>query len=322
MPLHSSSGRWRLGLALSLLTTLLWGVLPIALTIVLEVLDAYTVTWFRFLVAFSLLAAYLISRRRLTPWKHLRWSPTGQRPSRALGLLMIATIGLAANYLLFLQGLDQTSPANAQILGQLSPVFLALGGLVVFRERYTRSQWLGLGTMILGFILFFQDQLQTLIGATQPYLAGSSLIVLAAVTWAFYAMAQKQLLLQLPAAQIMVLIYGGSALLLMPIASPLTLAALDTWHWGVLLFCGLNTLFAYGAFAEALNHWEASRVSAVLSLTPLTTLVFVFMTNWLWSGLLEPEQITLVGWLGAISVVSGSCTIALGQRRRALPDSP
>ncbi|MHC5832608.1 MAG: EamA family transporter, partial [Nostoc sp.] len=59
MSLHQSSGHWRLGLALSLLTVLLWGILPIALTVTLEALDVYTVIWFRFLVSFLLLAIYL-----------------------------------------------------------------------------------------------------------------------------------------------------------------------------------------------------------------------------------------------------------------------
>lgn len=84
MPLHSSSGRWRLGLALSLLTVFLWGILPIALMVVLQDLDVYTLTWFRFLVAFGLLAVYLAVRQQLPKLQQLRL------PS--LGLLAIATI--------------------------------------------------------------------------------------------------------------------------------------------------------------------------------------------------------------------------------------
>lgn len=59
MILHRSSGRWQLGLVLSLLTTFLWGIVPIALAIVIQALDVYTITWFRFLLSFALLACYL-----------------------------------------------------------------------------------------------------------------------------------------------------------------------------------------------------------------------------------------------------------------------
>jgi drug/metabolite transporter (DMT)-like permease len=46
--MHSSSGRWKLGLALALTTALCWGLLPIALKIVLAGMDAWTITWYRF----------------------------------------------------------------------------------------------------------------------------------------------------------------------------------------------------------------------------------------------------------------------------------
>ncbi|KAM3091116.1 hypothetical protein ACKFKF_33715, partial [Phormidesmis sp. 146-12] len=92
MPLHHSSGRWQLGLGLSLTTTLLWGVLPIALTIALQSLDAYTLTWFRFVVSFSLLAIYLTAARRLPNLRSL--------PVQVWKLLAIATGFLALNYLL------------------------------------------------------------------------------------------------------------------------------------------------------------------------------------------------------------------------------
>lgn len=307
MPLHSSSGRWRLGLGLSLLTVFLWGILPIALTVTLQVLDVYTVTWFRFLVAFGLLAVYLAVRQQLPELDELR--------SPALGLLAIAIIFLGLNYLLFLQGLDQTSPANAQVLIQLAAVLFGLGAIAVFKERYTLRQWLGLGTLTLGFALFFHEQLQNLITAPNTYLIGSGLLVVAAAAWAIYALAQKQLLQKLPSASIMLIIYGGCALMFTPVATPQTILSLNPLHLGMLLFCGLNTLVAYGAFAEALEHWEASRVSAVLALTPIFTLLSVWVVSSLMPNLIAPERLTALGVMGALLVVSGSMAIALGKNR-------
>ena len=307
MPLHSSSGRWRLGLGLSLLTGFLWGILPIALTVTLQVLDVYTVTWFRFLVAFGLLTVYLAVRQQLPALSKLR--------SPSLGLLAIATIFLGLNYLLFLQGLALTSPANAQVLIQLAAVLFGLGAIAVFKERYILRQWLGLGTLTLGFTLFFHEQLQNLITAPNKYLMGSSLLVMAAAAWAIYALAQKQLLQKLPSSNIMLIIYGGCALIFTPIATPQTILSLNPLHLGMLLFCGLNTLVAYGAFAEALEHWEASRVSAVLALTPIFTLLSVWAVSSLMPNLIAPERLTALGVMGAILVVFGSMAIALGKNR-------
>jgi drug/metabolite transporter (DMT)-like permease len=307
MPLHQTSGRWRLGLALSLVTSVLWGVLPITLAVTLQALDVYTVTWFRFLVAFGVLVVYLAARQQLPEPQKLR--------SASLGLLAIATIFLGSNYLLFLQGLAQTSPTTAEVIIQLASVFFGLGALVVFKERYTLHQWVGLGVLTLGLILFFNEQLKTILTAQATYLVGNALLVIAGATWAIYALAQKQLLEKLPSSTIMLIIYGGCAILFSPFVSPQKLLSLSPLHFGMLLFCALNTLIAYGSFAEALEHWEASRVSAVIALTPIVTFVAVWLISWLAPTLIAPEHLTTLGMLGAVLVVVGTVAIAISKKR-------
>ncbi|MBD2387126.1 DMT family transporter [Cylindrospermum sp. FACHB-282] len=303
--MHQSSGRWRLGLALSLVTVFLWGILPIALTVTLQVLDVYTVVWFRFLVAFTLLATYLGVTGKL---------PTLQQLGSASGkLIAITTIFLASNYVLFTQGLALTAPANAQVLIQLAPVLLGFGGLAIFKERYTLSQWLGVTVSTLGLALFFHSQLTNLITAPSKYLLGSGLVILSAAAWAIYALAQKQLLQSLSSSSIMLIIYGGCALLFTPFAKLKSLLTLDPLDLGMLIFCALNTLIAYGAFAESLEHWQASRVSAVLALTPIITLISVWLVSGIAPTLIPPEHLKSIGILGALLVVAGSGTIALGK---------
>ena len=305
MSLHQSSGQWRLGLALSLLTVLLWGILPIALTVTLEAVDVYTVIWFRFLVSFLLLAMYLGIRGKLPKLEQLR--------SASWKLLAIATLLLGINYFLFMQGLALTSPANAQVLIQLSTLLLGLGGLVIFKERYRLYQWIGVSVMTCGYLLFFREQLTNLITAHSAYILGTILIVLAAVAWAIYALAQKQLLQSLSSPSIMLIIYGGCALLFTPLARVKSLFLLDSLHLGMLIFCALNTLIAYGAFAESLEHWEASRVSAVLALAPILTLILLAVLSVIAPSLISPEHLSLTAILGAGLVVTGSVAIALGK---------
>jgi len=72
---------------------------------------------------------------------------------------------------------------------------------------------------------------------------------------------------------------------------------------------------AYGAFAESLEHWEASRVSAVLAVTPIVTLISIGAVSLLAPAWIPPERITVLGVMGAVLVVAGSVTIALGKRK-------
>ena len=55
------------------------------------------------------------------------------------------------------------------------------------------------------------------------------------------------------------------------------LPQLSNLQWALLAFCGVNTLIAYGSFAEAMAHIEASKVSAILALTPLITVTTVHL---------------------------------------------
>ena len=72
--MHVSSGRWLFGLLLALTTAVLWGILPIKLKEVLQVMDPVTVTWYRLLVSGVLLLIWLSPWRRerlfvyLDPW--------------------------------------------------------------------------------------------------------------------------------------------------------------------------------------------------------------------------------------------------------------
>ncbi|QHG19602.1 DMT family transporter [Nostoc sp. ATCC 53789] len=305
MSLHQSSGRWRLGLVLSLLTVLLWGILPIALAVILQVLDVYTVVWFRFSVSFLLLAVYLGIRGKLPKLEQLR--------SASWKLLAIATLFLGINYFFFTQGLSLTSPANAEVLIQLSTLLLGFGGLVIFKERYRLYQWIGVSVMICGYVLFFREQLTNLITAHGTYLLGSVFIALGSMSWAIYALAQKQLLQSLSSASIMLIIYGGCALLFTPLAKVKSLLILNPFHLGMLLFCAFNTLIAYGAFSESLEHWEASRVSAVIALAPVVTLIAVAVVSVIAPNWIPSEHFSFVAILGAGLVVTGSVAIALGK---------
>lgn len=308
MARHQTTGEWKLGAMLAAATMLLWSSLPVALKIALESMDPYTLTWYRFLAAGLVSGTWLVASGRVRRYAGV--SRTGWV------LLCVAALALTSNYVFYLLGLARTSPGNIQVIIQLGPVFLALGAMLIYGERYTAAQWIGFITLLGGLGLFFRDQLAALAGDIHIYAGGVVLIVLAAAVWAAYALAQKQILSELSSPLIMLFIYAGAVVLLAPFAAPAQLFALDWVHALAVAYCAFNTLAAYAAFSEALNHWEASRVGAILALTPLGTLLVVELLSGAWPAYVEPETISLVGIVGAVIVVVGSMTTSLGSRRR------
>jgi drug/metabolite transporter (DMT)-like permease len=136
------------------------------------------------------------------------------------------------------------------------------------------------------------------------------LILIAALVCTGYAIMQKFLLQQFSSQETMVLFYWIGTLAFLPFADFTALPQLSGLQWGLLAFCGLNTLIAYGSFAEAMAHIEASKVSAVLALTPMVTVATVHLIPI--PGLVV-EPITLLTLCGAALVVGGSMLTALAK---------
>jgi drug/metabolite transporter (DMT)-like permease len=302
--MHISSGRWLYGLFLALLTAVLWGVLPIKLKEVLQVMDPVTVTWYRLLVAGSILLAYLAASKRLPAFR-----PLGQK---GVWLLLLAIAGLTGNYVLYLVGLNLLSPGTTQLVIQVAPILLLISSIFIFRECFSLGQGLGLLVLLIGFVLFFNQRLAELLTSLTAYTTGVLIVLLAAFVWAFYGLAQKQLLTVWNSLQVMMVIYLACALLLTPWAHPLQALELSPLQGWLLFACCLNTLVAYGAFAEALAHWEASRVSAALAITPLVTFGSVALAASWWPEHVQPEHINGLAYGGAVLVVLGSALTAMG----------
>lgn len=310
MALHQASGRWKLGLLLALVTAACWATLPVALKITLRQIDPITLTWFRFVLAGSVMLAWLAARGGLGGFNGLA--------RRQWLMLLVGAVLLIGNYVFYLLGVQQTSPGNAQLIIQLAPLLMALGGIFIFRESYRWGQWLGLAVIATGLLLFFRDQSSHSSVGQHNYAMGSALVVVAAVVWAGYALLQKQLLARLSSPAILLFIYVLAGVVLLPWAHPSQLLALDARGWWLLVYCALNTLVAYGAFAEALVHWQASRVSTILAATPLLSLAVIAMVH-AWSpGAVAPESVTWLGYAGALLVVAGSAMSSLLGARTAV----
>ena len=309
--LHVTSGRWKLGLALSLATAAFWGSLPIALKILLSDMEAQTIVWYRFTVAALLMGAGLLWRRDLRP--------AIPRNRLVWGLLAIAALGFSANNVLFVKGLGYVTATAGQVVIQLAPMLLLLGGVVIFKERFNGTQLIGLALFLVGMSLFFHERLGELFGNFTSYAIGVFLVVLAAVAWAFYALAQKQLLTSYGSAGLMWMLYASGSVLLLSLAQPTQIYALNGTQLIVLLYCSILTVLGYGAFAEALAHWEATRVSAVVAVTPLITWLLNRVAATLLPGYVKAEDLSNLSLIGAGLVTVGCAFAALSRQRGPRP---
>ncbi len=293
------------GLGLSVITTLSFGLLPIVLKGMLDVMDVFTLTWFRFTISVLVLAPFVVRPRKMI---------SANIPGiRVAATALLAGLFISGNYLLYILGLTYLSPSSAQVLIQQAALFFLLGSLVVYREAFSGWQWMGLAIVILGQLLFFNQRIFSMLSHFNDDARGVLLITGAALIWAVYGLLQKHLLTTYSAATTILIFYSIGALVLLPAAQPSLVFLLDGVHLVLLFGLGLISLVSYAAFAEALNHWEASRVSAILATVPVVTVIAVSITTTILPDLLPSESFSLLSLGGAALVVVGSMMTALGR---------
>ncbi|HHX82978.1 MAG TPA: DMT family transporter [Pseudomonadaceae bacterium] len=295
------------GFFLSLLTAVMWGTLPIALQLLMESLDVNTITWARFL--FSAVFVWLVLQRRG------RLPQVRQFSMRTRLLVGVAILALMANFLLYLLGLDYLNPETTGIIIQLAP-FLLMGGSVLFYgERMGLLDVLGALLLMAGLLLFFNERLGHLFESVSDYTLGVICVLLAAVTWSIYGLMQKALLRVMSSMQLTLLIYAGGAVLLLALSDPLAIFALAPLPALLLLFGCVNMVVGYGAFTEAMQVWQAAKVSAVIALAPVITILCMPLAVWWWPQHYTSSQLNLLSYIGAALVVGGSLLSSLGKRR-------
>ncbi len=298
--MNQLSGRWKLGLLLAASTATMWGILPIILSGLLNTIDPITTTFFRFSLAAILITPYLIVRRRLV----------NRHKMTTLNLvikLLSAGLLLTINYALYILGLEKTSAEASQIMMQISPVLLLLAGVWVFKEQFSLLQWCGFIIFFSGLIMFFSPRFDDVFISLSDYGIGLLMLIGAAVSWVGYAIIQKVLLREFNAEETMLVFYWIGALVFLPFSDFDTLGQLTSLQWLLLALCGFNTLIAYGCFSEAMVHIEASRVSAVIAMTPLVTVSIVQLIPI--PGIIA-EPLFLISLVGAVCVVGGSIITA------------
>lgn len=297
------------GFICALHTAIMWGLVPIAMKFVYSSdLNPENLIHFRFLFAFFGLTAYLGFKKKLP-------SLAQYKNKKHLILLLIASCGLFGNFIGFASGVQYLSATAAQVVSQFGIIFFMCASVFFFKERLRASQVIGLTILLIGLLCFFSRNLIDLFTNFSDYSLGVWLTIGASLSWALYALAQKALLLNgVSSNQVLWTVYLICLIFTFPLTTYSLYFELDFWQWIALIFCGLNTLIAYGTLVLAMEYWRATEVSAITTLTPLFALLFGDLFALLLPSYFNLQELNLFGYLGAVTVVFGALTATIGHK--------
>ena len=292
---------------LALVATGMWSSLPLFVQQVVKSMDAVTAVWYRFAIAGVLLFLFLFISGKLPKISALN--------GRSVMFVVLGTAGLASNFWLYNLALKYIPPTTSQVLSPLSSFVLLIIGVLFFKEKMGWHQKVGLFLLITGLLLFFNQRFDDFRHLNQ-YSLGVIFMITSTLVWIIYALAQKLLLDRLTPQQILLLIYIGSAVILFPISEVKDATKLDHFQLICLILTGLNTIIAYGCYAEALSRWDISKVSAVLTQIPVFTLLFSHLAFALSPTYFSVVELNWISYFGAFFVVMGALFSALGHKMK------
>lgn len=259
--------------------------------------------FYRFLLAVPLYWAIAL----VAPDGDRRTRHGGTSGARAYLLMALAGAFFAGDMSAWHYSIHMTTVANASLLLNVTPVFVVVGGWLLFRKRVTRTFMVGLTVAMTGVVVLSGASL----ALSRRHLVGDLLGVVTAVFYAAYQLTVERLRQRYTTNTIMVYAIPASAVVTLPVAilSGGTLVVTTVAGWAVLLALAAGPqVLGQGLIAWALAHLPASFVSVSL----LVQLIVAAAVAWVLFG----EGVGIQQAIGAIAVLAGIVIAGRGTVRR------
>ncbi|WP_083704659.1 DMT family transporter [Motiliproteus sp. MSK22-1] len=289
--------QFQIGFILISIAIICWGMLPIALKLSSTFIDPVTLTWFRFSVALVIAFFTQVLTGAVKQFANLS--------KKEWVILSACALFSIANYISFVYALDYIAPGPAQLNFQLAPFYLAIGGVLLLKERISRVQWLCFIALGIGLMLFFHPYLNFAEQKNGLIWVGIAWVQFSAMSWSGFALLQKSLFHKLSPANTLLFIYVVGLLVIAPFADFSAFEPMAEGDWYIAVFCAFNTVIAYTSFSIAMKYWPTAQVSAMVGITPLTCFAFSAIAvelGW-WPEMITANNIDAISASGMIVVV-------------------
>lgn len=190
-------------------------------------------------------------------------------------LALLGGLGIFANQVFFITGLQFTTATNAAILMPSLPVFAVAAAALLRIERLVPRRLAGILLSVAGALVLVNP---LRFASDRDMAIGNLLILVNCLCYALFLVLQRPLLERIPWRTLIAwsFVFGGGGVLLVSLPSLVALRAAEVpagaW-WGVAYIVALPTVFGYAANTWAVRRSSAGMVAAYSTLQPLVAVV-------------------------------------------------
>ncbi len=281
-----------MAIAEGLLAVLVWGASFIATKVALTEVSPVTVVWLRFAMGVAVLGAAVALRRQFAL----------VAPRELAGFAVLGLVGITFHQWLQSTALVTSRASTSGWIVATTPIFMAVLGRVVLKERLGVARAAGIALAAAGVLLVVTrgqpgELLRGRFGAP-----GDLLILASAPNWAVFSVLSRRALRVHPATRMMayVMAFGWLFTSVQLAAGPglSEVSRLDARGWGAIVFLGIACSgLAYIAWYDALQRMPASEAGALLYVEPLVAMAV--------AAAVLGERVTVATVLGGAVILLG-----------------
>ncbi len=222
-------------------------------------------------------------------------------------LLMITVANVTVWSVLAIYGIALLSSGRAAILGYTMPVFTAIIGILVFRERPSRRLSVGVIAAALGVILLLWHEAGTVSGSP----LGAILILISAAAWAYGTHLMRRR--RQPTSP---LVIGFWSMLISAVVCGVVALVTEWGRWdGRASPAGWFSIAYNGLLAYGIAQWLWFRLASTLTPVASTLSVMTIPAIGLISGMvLLGELPSWQDWLALACIIVAIATVVLPER--------
>ncbi|NQY66141.1 MAG: DMT family transporter [Flavobacteriales bacterium] len=222
-----------------------------------------------------------------------------------LKFALCAVFGVALNQLMFLKGLNLTTPINASIIMTSNPILVLIIASVIIRERVTIFKITGIALGLIGALLLLSFKKDFSFGSET--IEGDMYILINSLSYGIYISLVKGLLQKYNPLTVVKWVFSFGVFFVMPFGFSEVMEVewssfgLDIWG-AVLFVVFVTTCFAYLLNTFALVKLSPSVASTYIYLQPLLAAFFAILMGQDELDLIKVISVVII--LGGVYLVS------------------
>ncbi|MBI4761308.1 MAG: DMT family transporter [Chloroflexota bacterium] len=269
-----------------------WGASFIATKVALQDVSPVTVVWLRFSMGVLILGAAVAMRGEFALPRKGEWAY----------FALLGFLGITFHQWLQSNGLQTSEAATTAWIVATTPVFMAILGRFILKERLGWLKTLGIFLAFGGVLLVVSKGDLSSVSVGRFGAPGDKLILVSAVNWAVFSVLSRRGLKSYPAGlmmfYVMTLGWLFTSLLFFAGANIAEVTRLTFNGWLGIAFLGVFCSgLAYIAWYDALQALSAAQTGVFLYIEPLVAVVVAFFVL--------GEPITLISLLGGGVILFG-----------------